>query len=287
MVRMLFAVLCALLVTTAASTSARAQNEDTKPGWEFETELSGIWTAGNSESNTFGLEAMLRRNWRKSKLTLRGGGTQTQSTLSTRTATGTADDFTVTKDSRTEKTAELFFARGLYEYDISQRFFAFGGADWLRNTFAGIDSRTLIALGAGNTWKDNDSIRFKTSYSATYTFQSDVVENPFTNHNFPGVRFTYDFWVQATTSTQFESLFILDWNLDNTEDVRIDFTNSLPIAISETLFFKPSLQLLWRNEPSLTTVPLVDGSGVETGESVVAPLEKLDSVFSVSLVVRM
>lgn len=287
MFRKHFLALCALLALSVASVPALAQDEEEpKTGWEFETELTGIWTAGNAETNTFGLDATLRRLWRKSTLSLRGGGTQTQSTLVTRSATGTTDEFEITKTENTAKTAELFFARALYEYNFSTAFFAFGGLDWLRNTFSGIDSRTLLAAGAGNTWKDNETTRFRTRYSVTYTFEEDVVENPFTNSSFPGLRFAYDYRTQATESTLFESIFILDWNLDNTDDARIDFVNSLAISITQTLFFKPSWRLLWRNDPALTTVPLVDGDGTPTGGTVVTPLEDLDSIFSLSLVMR-
>jgi putative salt-induced outer membrane protein YdiY len=277
----------ALFLAVVVASSARAQGDEKELGWQFEVELSGIWTAGNSESNTFGLESVLRRVWEKSLFRVRAGGTQTQSTLVTRTALGTTSDFTVQKTENTEKTAELFFARAFYEYDFSKRFFAFGGVDWLRNQFAGIDSRFLLVGGAGNTWTDRDKLKFKTFYSVTYTFEEEVVNNPFTNSNFPGARLAYEFFARLSASTSFTSDLILDFNLDNTDDVRADFTNALPIAISEKLFFKPSWQLLWRNDPALTQVPLVDANGVPTGETVPAPLEKTDSLFSMSLVVRL
>ena len=54
------------------------------------------------------------------------------------------------EESFTEKTAEFYFARGRYDYDFTRRFYGFGGVDWLRNQFSGIDSRFLIAIGAGN-----------------------------------------------------------------------------------------------------------------------------------------
>ena len=145
----------------------------------------------------------------------------------------------------------------------------------------------MIAAGVGNKWADNDNVRFKTDYSFTYSFQSDVVENPFAKTNFPGVRFAYDFWYNLTASTDFESIFIADWNLDNTKDVRIDFYNALPIKISEIFTLKPSLQLLWRNEPSLTEIDLFAADGTATGSMVLTPLKNLDSLFSLTLVVSL
>jgi putative salt-induced outer membrane protein YdiY len=261
--------------------------EEIKLGWFFEGELSGLWTGGNSESFTFGLGSTLRHIWTNSELRFDAGGTQTESSLTTRTAVGTTENFQVNEQTSKEKTAEILFARGRYDYNFTENFYALGGIDWLRNKFAGIDSRTLIGAGVGNKWVDNDNVRFKTDYSFTYTFQSDVVENPFTKTNFPGLRFAYDFWYNLTSSTDFESILILDWNLDNTDDVRADFYNALPIKISEIFTLKPSLQLQWRNDPSLTEVDLFAPDGTPAGAKVLVPLKKLDSFFSLTLVVNL
>ncbi|UCH66411.1 MAG: DUF481 domain-containing protein [Ignavibacterium sp.] len=261
-------------------------DEENKYRWFFDAELTGLWTGGNSQSATYGLGATLRRVWQNSELRFDAGGTQTESSLTTRTAVGTTSDFKVTENTNTEKTAELFYARGRYDYKFSKLFYALAGIDWLRNRFAGIDSRFLIGAGVGNTWVDNDNVRFKTDYSFTYTFQTDVISNPFVNHNFPGFRFTYNFWYNLTKSTDFESILILDWNLDNTKDVRIDFYNALPITISEMFTLKPALQLLWRNDPSLTSIDLFASDGTPTGETVLVPLKELDTFFSLTLVLK-
>lgn len=278
-----FLIIPVLLI---ASFNIYPQDKEKKLGWFFEGRLTGLWTGGNSESFSFGLGTTLRHVWTNSELRFDAGGTQTQSTITSRTAVGTAENFQINEQSNTEKTAELYFARGRYDYSFSEYFYALGGVDWLRNRFAGIDSRTLIGAGIGNKWVDNENVRFKTDYSITYTFQSDVVENPITKTNFPGVRFSYDFWYNLTASTNFESIFIADWNLDNTKDVRFDFYNALPIKISEIFTLKPSLQLLWRNDPALTSVDLLDTQGTNLG-TVNVPLKKIDSLFSLALVVNL
>lgn len=262
-------------------------NGEKKLGWFFEGKLAGLWAGGNSESFTLGIGATLKHIWTNSELRFDAGGLQTQSTLTTRTAVGTSEDFQVKEDEKTEKTAELIFIRGRYDYNFTENFYAFGGVDWLRNRFAGINSRTLVAAGVGNKWVDNADIRFKTDYSFTYSFQNDVVENPFAKNKFPGVRFAFDFWYNLTASTQFESIFIADWNLDNTDDIRIDFYNALPVKISEVFSLKPSLQLLWRNDPSLTEIDLFATDGTPTGSKVLTPLKNMDTLFSLTLVVNL
>jgi hypothetical protein len=157
----------------------------------------------------------------------------------------------------------------------------------MRNTFAGIDSRIVLAAGAGNTWRDDEQARFRTNLAATWTFQTDVVENPALKRNFPGVRAGWEYWRKVTATTEFESRLVGDLNLDETEDVRADFTNSLAVAISSALALKPSLQVLWRNLPSLAAVPLFTSSGTPLNQTVLAPLEKTDLLFRMALVVKL
>jgi putative salt-induced outer membrane protein YdiY len=263
-----------------------AHGQDRQLGWAFTTELTGVWTAGNSETRTWGFDATVKYVWDRAEVKINGGAVRSQSTLTTRTAIGTADDFQIVEEKITEKTAENFYARGRYDYTFNPAFFAFGGVDWLRNTFSGIDSRFLIATGAGNVWANTERVKFKTDYSATYTFQEDVVANPFIKTKFPGVRLAYDFFWTLSGTTDFTSVLFGDLNLDNTDDMRADFTNALVIDIIPQLAFKPSHQLLWRNEPSLTEVTLVDSGGIPTGETVVVSLQKLDSIFKMALVVK-
>jgi putative salt-induced outer membrane protein YdiY len=275
-----------MLLILFGSALSQDKEEEKNLGWFFTAEVAGLLTGGNSESRTLGLSATIQRIWPKSELKFNLGGTNTESSLTSRSAVGTSEDFSIREVKSTEKTAELFFVRGRYDYLISKDFFVLGGVDWLRNKFAGLDSRLLFVIGAGNNWIDNDQIHFKTDYGFTYTFQDDVVENPFLASKFPGVRLAYDFWWKLTASTEFTSVLIVDWNMDNTDDVRIDFTNALPIAISEKLSLKPSLQLLWRNDPALTEVELLAPDGTPTGTKVFTPLQKLDTLFSLTLVLN-
>lgn len=262
--------------------------QDAPPdGWTFKGELSSVLSGGNSESLTLGLGASLQNRWGPNLFKLEAGSVRTESTLITRRAIGTPASYVIEEDENRQKTAETYSARARYDRSLSDAFFLFGGLDWLRNTFAGIDSRFLMALGAGNTWLDSDQVRFKTNYAATYTFQSDVVDNPFVKTKFPGVRAGWEYWRQATETTQFESVLVGDLNLDETDDVRLDFTNSLNVTVNSALALKPSLQLLWRNLPSLTEVDLFTPGGTPVGESITTPLGKTDWFFRLALVVTL
>lgn len=274
------------VLATLTAPSARAQDDERELGWAFTAELGSLWTGGNQETFTLALDGTLEYTWPVSRFRFEGGGFTTESSLTTTTAVGTGqDDFQLVEETVTETTAEAYYSRARYDYNVSEKFYVFGGVDWLRNTFAGIDSRFLTAAGAGNLWVDDGRVRFTTDYAVTYTFESEVVSNPFTKSDFPGLRLAYDFDWTLTESASFESTLISDFNLDNTDDVRLDWYNGFPIDISSVLAFKPSLRLLWRNEPALQEVPLLDAGGDPIG-TVFTPLKELDSFFNLSLIFK-
>ena len=114
-----------------------------------------------------------------------------------------------------------------------------------------------------------------------------MVDNPFVKTEFPGFRLGYGLEAQLSNSTKFESNLVADWNIDEMDDVRVDWYNALPVSISETLQLMPAFRVLWRNEPALGIIPIVDGGGVPTGDTVAAPLKKTDTIFTLALVVKL
>lgn len=160
------------------------------------------------------------------------------------------------------------------------------GASWNRNTFAGIENRYVLVAGVGNTWVDSEVSKFRTDYGLTYTRQEDVVENPNVKDSFAGLRLSYDYVRALTETTEFGSQLVFDDNLNNTEDFRAKFLNSLGVAISQKLALKTSLLLAYDNLPSLTTVPLFFPDGTPADEAVAVELDKLDTYFTVALVVK-
>ncbi len=280
----LLRLMCWILAAAVLSldTPLQAQEE----GWVVtdKAELSFILTAGNASTSTLGLKNTLKGAGGRSVLTFEGGAIRSASTLRTRVANGTIDNFQVTETTETETTAESFFARGRYDFSISERALWFAGTGWERNTFAGIDSRVTSVTGFGSQWIDTDPFKFRTDIGATYTIQDNVAGGP--TDRFGGFRLGWDLFSQVTSNSTFESKLIVDENLQDTEDLRADFLNSVTVSMSERLALKTSLQLLFDNQPSFVDVPLFTG-GTPTGQTVLAELDKLDSVFTVALVISM
>ncbi len=267
-----------------ATAPLQGQEDEKELGWFYTAEASLLFTGGNAEASTFGLGAGIRRAWDSSELRFNAGGLRSESSTTTRTAVGTSADFQLSEESDSELTAENYHARGRYDYAFSERFFAYAGAGWERNTFAGYNNRTSFAGGLGNIWVDKERTRFRTDYGVTYTVQDDVVDTGSGSDTFGGARFSWDYYRQVTSSTGFTSVLIVDENLRDTDDLRGNFTNALSVSISDALAFRTSFQLLWDNQPSLAGVPLEQPLGTPTGDTVFVPLDKLDTVLSVALV---
>lgn len=135
----------AIITTTLVLLAQPARAQDAPPdGWSFKGELTSVLSMGNAEAFTFGLGSTLENRRGKNLLKFEVGGLRTESTIVTRQARGTPLAYVIVVEEDREKTAEAYFARARYDRTIGDRFFVSGGVDWLRNTFAGIDSRSLV-----------------------------------------------------------------------------------------------------------------------------------------------
>jgi putative salt-induced outer membrane protein YdiY len=279
--------LAAALVAFPASAVAQEGEEEPELGWSLRSELSAVFTGGNQSITTLGFGTTLERLAERSAFEFEVASIFQESGLRTRQAVGTPENYELQEETRRTTTAESYAVGASYDYDVSERFYATAGVEWLRNTFAGLDSRYILIGGAGNVWADREGFRFTTDYALTYTFEDRVIEEPEISDSFLGLRLGYDLFRALTSTADFDSKLIVDLNLDHTEDVNVEWRNSLPVSINDRLALKPSLRLLWRNEPALAAVPLVDTSGTPTGEEVEVPLEKLDTFFTLALVLTL
>lgn len=269
----------AATIALVLSLAASARGQEAPPeGWTNTAELSVAFTSGNASSSTVGFRGTTKYRWPSATFQLSAGGLRTESETTTRTASGTPDDFTVTEETETELTAENYFARGRYDREVSESVYLFGGAGWERNTFAGVENRIVVTAGTGHAWLDSDDVRLATDVGATYTLQDDVVEDPASEDAFGGLRGSVDFFRRLTGTTKLESALIVDENLNETSDLRADWTSSVSVTISSNFTLKSSYQLLFDNEPSLVAVPLGE-------DEVFTPLEKVDGTLTVAVVV--
>ncbi|MEM6706668.1 MAG: DUF481 domain-containing protein [Acidobacteriota bacterium] len=282
--RPLFAFLLTAFLLFALPVTA--QDDGPEPGWYDTAELTYVTTSGNAEADTLGLKNSLQRIWDDAVFSLDAGALRVETTTIARFAQLSGDGVSVGEIKTSELTAENYYLRGRYDRNITDRFFWYAGAGWERNEFAGFTDRLTAVAGVGNIWWQEDRGHFRTDYGLTYTQQDDVVINPDFDDSFLGLRLSYDYLNKLTDTTEFTSVLIVDQNLDETDDLRADFINAVAVSMTERLALKASLQLLYDNMPALVAVDVVNAAGELTGDSVLAELEDLDSLFTLALVVN-
>lgn len=262
----------------ALGTGHLAAQDEPPLGWSDKAEVTFVMTSGNATSSTLGLKNALEHRWENALVSVAAGAVRAESGVTMRTATGTPDNFQIVRTTNTDKTAERYFAQGRYDRNVTESAFVFGGAGWDRNTFAGVQNRYAFITGLGEAWIDREARRFKTDLGVTYTIQDDVVDDPTVDDSFAGLRANLEFFQTLTSTTDFQSLLVVDQNLNDSPDRRADWTNSVAVAVSDNLALKTSLQILYDNQPALVAVPL-------GAEEVRVPLEKSDRTFTVALVI--
>jgi putative salt-induced outer membrane protein YdiY len=276
----------AALAALALSLPETLEAQATAWTWENATELSFVSTGGNASSSTLGLKAALTGSGAPNGLKLELGGVRAESERTIRTATGDQTTFTNNETTVSELTAESYFSRARYDRALGAGFL-FTGGGWERNTFAGVQNRFSLVGGFGRTWVDGESGRFKTDLGGTYTVQKDVEPVPGADDAFGGLRVTLEATRQVSPSAELASTLIADENLEERGDFRADWVNSLAVSISEGLALKTAVQILYDSEPAFIRVPLVDGTGTPTGLNVRTRGNKVDSVLTLALVIKL
>src|SRR5262245_6206082 len=155
---------------------AGASKEENELGWTAKAALSYVQTTGNSKSNNLGFRFSATHNWTQTYFSLNGAAVRNDSTTITRFGVGTGgSDFVVVEDEVSALTAANYLVEANLDHNITERFFWTTGAGWLRNTFAGIDSRENVRGGVGYYFTDPKSkgVQFKSALLGTLTHQTE------------------------------------------------------------------------------------------------------------------
>lgn len=288
----------AAMVAVVAATIGAAVAQDPPaaekklPKWSDTAELGWVATSGNSESSSFAFKDTLLHEGTNDLFELKLGGLRVETTDIRLYAVGTSTAFSRVEDKETRTTAENYFLTGRYDRNITEKLFWFAGAGWDRNEFAGIQNRYVGFGGVGNKWFDTDRRKWRTDYSATGTKQDNVVDDPDFDDTFIGLRLSSTFLQKFGDNDvgTFGNDTIIDENLNETEDWRVNMTNWVGLNISSHLALKVSLQWLYDNLPSLKEVDLFPasdpgGTGTPIG-TVLVELEELDTIFTTALVIK-
>jgi putative salt-induced outer membrane protein YdiY len=247
---------------------------------------------GNTRTNTLGVKADLTRNWLRTSWRNTASFVRTSVGEPTRRAIGTSAANAQLEHGPRITKAEKVFADSNFMRRVTERFYWNVGGTFDRDRFAGLNSRVLGKAGIGYIWENRDNARFSTGAAATFTSQDDVIDDPETENQFAGVQVTAEGERRFGDQNQhvFSSGLVADQNLQDTDDLRFNWDNSLAVAMTRRLALKVGLVLGYDNLPQLVEFPLFlqTAQGLtETQIRIPGRAEKLDTTATVSLVINL
>ena len=262
------------------------------PGWYSTADLSFVMSEGNTKTNTLGVKGDLRREWLRTSWLTTASFVRTSVGEPTRRAVGTsAADATLENGPRVTK-AEKLFVDTDFMRRVTERFYWDVGGSIERDRFAGLNSRALGKAGVGYLWENREDARFSTGVAATFTRQDEVIDDPETEDSFAGVQFNADGERRFGDTDQnvFSSKLVVDQNLQDTKDLRTNWSNSLAVAMTRRLALQLGVQFSFDNQPQLVEFPLFVRTAQGLAESnikIPGRAEKLDTTATVSLVINL
>jgi putative salt-induced outer membrane protein YdiY len=282
---LVFALALALLHAPLVRAEEEKKEEEKKYGWFNTADLAYVLTSGNSNTSTLGLKYKLLGVWERSRFEVIAAAVRSQTTTTTRTAFGTADDFSVETDDNTSTDAENYLLTGRYDRNITAKFFWFAGAGWLRNQPAGTQNRYSGFGGLGNIWADKENVKFRTDYGLSYVDDQPLIDDPDVDNTYAALRISWTYWHKFGESTVYTNDFVGTDDFSNTQNYILNMVNAVAVSMSKHLALKASLIWQYDNQPSLIEVPLMTTAANQPA-TVSIPAKTLDTTFTTSLVIN-
>ena len=284
------AALAAAFAAALAGSASPAQAAEV-PGWYSTADLSFVMSEGNTRTNTLGVTADLNRNWLRTSWRNTASFVRTGVGEPTRRAIGTSAANAQLEHGPRVTKAEKLFADSNFMRRVTERFYWNVGGTFDRDRFAGLNRRVLGKAGVGYIWENRENARFSTGVAGTFTSQDDVIDDPETEDQFAGVQFNAD--GERRFGDQYQHLYastlVVDQNLQDTDDLRFNWDNSLAVAMTRRLALRVGVVLAFDNLPQLVEFPLFlqTAQGLtETNIRIPGRAEKLDTTATVSLVIN-
>ncbi len=220
--------------------------EEQEKKWEDSAELSYVQTGGNTDVMTFSGNNTLKYNFSE----------KWASTWKLGALYGETDG---------ENNAERYYTDIQTDYNASDTLFYYLKAGWLKDKFAGIDSRVYLGPGAGYKFLKGDRQFLSAEAGLNYATESytDDTDSDFLEGRVLG---KYEFVFNSKTKFTQTAEYL--HNFDNSEKYRINTLTGLVTQLTDMFSLKISYEIKFQNEPSPET------------------LDQTDTLFSVALVVN-
>ena len=248
-----------------------------KKHWTNEAELSAVQTDGNSQSGSLRATNKYAYIKDRSKLIWQVRALRVETTKTTVTATGTAEEPVFEESDDTSVASEKLRTLLKYERTISERTSWFVSGSWEKDEPKGINNRSRVVLGVSNKWVKSKKLAFSTNYGAGYD-REDLVNSG--QKDFLAFDMGYE-WMVKLTNGRFDQKLDGDLSEKDTEDWRLRLENDLTFDLNKTLATRLGIDVEYNNQPNIIKVDLIG-----TGQKVDYPLDELDSQITAALVIN-
>lgn len=270
----------ALVAVTAIALAPCVLAEDAEGdnNWSNKTELGFVNTTGNTETTNFAFANKYTRSWERSEFVLDASALRAEQT----TRVLGNPDGTVSVTENTETTAEAYALAGKYTHRINDGLGVYGSLRWYQNEFAGIDTRYTAGAGLSYTFFDTDVHKFVGELGGDYT-DEETVDG--LSDSYAGARAFAGYNRKFGESSEFASELEVLQNLDDTDDLRAGWINSVTATLTAKLALKVSYAIAYDNQPVIVLVAPDAGAPIGTPD---APFEfdDVDTILSASLVIN-
>jgi hypothetical protein len=240
--------------------------------------------SGNSGTSTLGLKVEVKRLWPNATFGIAGSAVRAQADEPGRRAVGDPRSFEMESGPGVLKAAKYNASTG-FDQKLSDRWGWQAGAEFDRDKFSGLKSRELALAGVRYLLANRKGLVVKTALAATLAHQTELVDDPITPNTFVGARLGVDAEKTLGANSTYVGGLAVDENLQDTDDLRLRFANALAVSMNKRLALQVGLLMLYDHQPALLEMPLFDRQGAPTGSTVLGDAAKLDTTFTVSLVV--
>ena len=225
----LFAV---LVVVLAVVVKAHAEEKR----WSDEAELSFVDTGGNSD-----VVSLSAKNLLKYKFTNKLAGSWKVGTLY-----GESDG---------EKNAERYFTELRLDYAFTNRLYTFGIGGWLKDEFAGFDTRYYVGPGIGYKFLAGPKHLLVGEAGANYA-REEYTDN--TDQDYLEGRVFGKYEYAFTEKNRFSQSLEFLYNFDDSDNYKVNSVTALISALNSHLALKASYEVQYNNQPVPETLKETD-----------------------------
>jgi len=282
--------LLSLIGLSLAAQTPTPENLQPPPrAWNNVTTLSYVATTGNAEGQTVGFGNEFLFRWEQSTFSLKATAIRVNTTVVTRSATGTSlEDYALGETRTSTTTAEAYGLNGRFDHRLkdNDRWYWYSGAGWEKNRPAGLDNKYSVTTGFGRIWADLDRTKLRTDMGFGYTHEQPLVEPDGFQANYGTINFTSELKQKLGANSLYTMDLAFTNNLSDSRDYQGVLRQGFSVAINKSLALKVGYDVVYKNKPNLIPVEVFTTAlpPVSLGNISVSA-KKTDTVFTTSLVI--